>query len=313
MKLIKIRCTVSLLTLAVGLAVNGYSQSFLTNGLVAYYPFNGNANDASGNGNNGILYGGTILTADRFGQTNAAYDFDGSSAYVAIPQNAVLNSLTTNFTLSVWIWQRGAIAEGYRIVDKCTAGTPNGWTFDTLGCTGRGGHALRLEAANNANSCNVIGGTDYSLMQWHHVVATVSGTNGMVYLDGKLDGTGSVGDIPVNTLDVYIGLEHPGGSGFWFNGKIDDVRIYGRTLSADEVAVLYEIESGPRVNLIKAVKPSFIGLDIGTNYQLQVSADLTTWTNQGSPFTATNTGMVYPQYWDVENWNSLYFRLQVSP
>jgi hypothetical protein len=51
---------------------------------------------------------------------------------------------------------------------------------------------------------------------------------------------------------------------------------------------------------------------LGTNYHLQVSSDLSNWTNQGAPFTATNTSLVYPQYWDVDNWNSLYFRLQVA-
>jgi len=40
---------------------------------------------------------------------------------------------------------------------------------------------------------------------------------------------------------------------------------------------------------------------------------MNTWTNQGSPFIATNTSIIYPQYWDVDNWNSLFFRLQVSP
>ena len=50
-------------------------------GLVAHYPFNGNANDESGNGNNGIVYGAT-LTVDRFGNTNKAYDFNGSTTYI---------------------------------------------------------------------------------------------------------------------------------------------------------------------------------------------------------------------------------------
>ena len=54
-------------------------------------------------------------------------------------------------------------------------------------------------------------------------------------------------------------------------------------------------------------------LSLGTNFQLQLSADLNTWTNQGSPFRATNTIMVYSQYWNVDNWNSLFFRLQVVP
>ena len=83
--------------------------------------------------------------------------------------------------------------------------------------------------------------------------------------------------------------------------------------SASEVQQLYVYESGPRLNLIRAVKPSFSNLTLTTNYQLQVSGDLSTWTNQGSAFTATNTSMIYPQYWDVENWNELFFRLQVAP
>jgi hypothetical protein len=315
MKSTKLLNTVPLLIVGLGLAVNGYSQSFLTNGLVAYYPFNGNANDASGNGYNGAVYGAT-LTADRFGSPASAYDFDGTNSYIDIPQNSVLNSLTTNFTLSAWIWQRGSSTDGYRILDKSTAGEPDGWTFDTLGCNDNPGHRLRLEGANANNSCNVPGKTVYSLMQWHHVVATVSGTNGCVYLDGTLDGSGDVGNIPVNTLDVWIGLAHPGrGSGFWFNGIIDDTRIYSRALPINEVQQLYAIESGPRVDLIKAVKPSFSNLTLTTNYQLQVSGDLKTWTNYGAAFTATNTSMVLSGcgYFDVDNWGQLFFRVQSVP
>jgi hypothetical protein len=49
---------------------------------------------------------------------------------------------------------------------------------------------------------------------------------------------------------------------------------------------------------------------LGTNYLLQVSGDLNNWTNHGSAFTATNASMIYPQYWDVDNWDKLFFRLQ---
>jgi hypothetical protein len=80
------------------LAVNGYSQSFLTNGLAAYYPFNGNANDASGGGKNGTVYGAT-LTPDRFGNANQAYLF-GGTAYITVPFNSAFFS--NDFTASVW-------------------------------------------------------------------------------------------------------------------------------------------------------------------------------------------------------------------
>jgi pimeloyl-ACP methyl ester carboxylesterase len=214
------------------------ARADLNNGLVAYYPFNGNANDASGNGNNGVVYD-TILTTNRFGTANAAYDFNGSSSYIDIPQNLALNNLTANFTLSAWIYQRSAQPNGYRIIDKCPAGLPDGWTFDT--CDNNTGRKVRIQGAAN-NALNVIGNTEYSLMTWHHVVTTVSGTIGKVYLDGNLDGTGNVGNIPANVLDIFIGRAHPNnGSGEteWFNGIIDDVRIYNRALSDSEIQQLY--------------------------------------------------------------------------
>ncbi len=96
-------------------------------------------------------------------------------------------------------------------------------------------------------------------------------------------------------------------------GRVDDIRIFNRALSSNEVAQLYVYESGPWVNLIKSVKPSFSNLILNTNYQLQVSTDLTNWINEGSVFSATNATMVFPQYFDVDNWNSLFFRLQQSP
>ena len=70
----------------------------------------------------------------------------------------------------------------------------------------------------------------------------------------------------------------------------------------------------PIVSLLKAVQPSFSNLIAGTNYQLQISTNLNgTFTNYGSAFTATNTSMTYTQYFNVDNWNQLFFRLQESP
>jgi hypothetical protein len=56
-----------------------------------------------------------------------------------------------------------------------------------------------------------------------------------------------------------------------------------------------------------------VDLFLGTNYQLQVSGDMTNWTNEGSPFSATNSSMAFPQYLDVTNWVRLFFRLQAVP
>ena len=61
------------------------------------------------------------------------------------------------------------------------------------------------------------------------------------------------------------------------------------------------------------VQPAFANLILNTNYQLLLSGDLQTWTNQGTAFTATNSSMIYPQYFNVANSKQLFFRLQVSP
>jgi hypothetical protein len=76
---------------------------------------------------------------------------------------------------------------------------------------------------------------------------------------------------------------------------------------------VYGTPSGATVSIVKAVRPSFKNLTLGRNYQLQVSGDMNTWTNQGTAFVATNFNVIYPQYWDVDNWDELFFRLQVAP
>ena len=86
---------------AVALAANGQAQSFLTEGLVAYYPFNGSANDESGNRHDGIVNGATLV-ADRFGVVDSAYHFDGTLSYVTAPvHNGVFSNDFTAHILAV--------------------------------------------------------------------------------------------------------------------------------------------------------------------------------------------------------------------
>ena len=72
------------------------------NGLVGWWPFNGNANDESGNGNDGTVNGPT-LTTDRFGNANSAYDFDGVDDYIRIPDAPEFDFGINDFTISVWV------------------------------------------------------------------------------------------------------------------------------------------------------------------------------------------------------------------
>jgi hypothetical protein len=151
---------------------------------------------------------------------------------------------------------------------------------------------------------------------WQHLAATYSRTNGLIatYLNGLQIGQTPFARTMQNSGDLFIGGATVGADDGGFDGLIDDVRIYNRALSASEVQQLFQFEAGQaEVVLNKAVQPSFNNLVLGIAYQLQASTDLNTWTNQGSAFAATNTSMAYPQYFDVPNWNQLFFRLQVAP
>jgi hypothetical protein len=302
------------ITMALLAQAQAQAQTFPTNGLVAYYPFNGNANDASGNGHNGTNQGAVLVT-DRFGIANAAYRFDGTSSFIDLSMNPPITGLQTTFSISGWMnaaslsavrglyYHRGNYADiGVRI-DKMTPASIPTFNFVTL-ASSYGGQDNYFYSS-----------TQMPTNVWLSFAVTYDGATKNLYINGRLD-TSVAYSTALNWNFNFAGEAIGGGfaqQAESFDGIIDDVRIYKRALSASEVQQLYDYESGPRLNLIKAVKPSFSNLTLTTNYQLQVSGDLSTWTNQGSAFTATNTSMIYPQYWDVDNWGRLFFRLQISP
>ena len=102
-----------------------------------------------------------------------------------------------------------------------------------------------------------------------------------------------------------------------YSGNLSDFRFYDRALSPGEVQQLYSYEASrlPQITLLASantVTTTFSRLTVGANYQLQISGDLTTWTNQDSAFTATNTSMVHPQSFDVDKTQQRFFRLSQS-
>jgi hypothetical protein len=200
-------------------------------------------------------------------------------------------------------YHRGDYADiGVRIARSIAGTTP---TFDFV----------TLASSYGGQNDRLLSTTLIPTNVWVSFAASYDGTTKKLFVNGLLDNSVAY-STQLNWNFNFAGEAIGGGFPIQaesFDGIIDDIRIYNRALSPSEVQQLYVVESGPRVDLIKAVKPSFSSLSLGTNYQLQVSADMSTWTNQGAPFTATSMSMVYPQYFDVDNWNSLYFRLQVSP
>jgi hypothetical protein len=281
----------------------GHSVCFadLSGGLIAYYPMNGDALEYSGHGHHAIAHN-LVASSNRLGIADNAWSFNGTNGYISIPSSPEL-TLVTNFSVSLWIFQRAAQLEGYRLVDKAYAGQTNGIVVDTYGNFGGGsGRRLRIQTGTVPGvAINVVGSTEYSLMQWHHVVATISGTTGRLYLDGKLDGTGNVGRITQNSLEIFIGRAHPfsgSGDAQWFNGIMDDIRLYNRPLFASEVSELYNLErSRPENPPMFAVRSLMAGLFRyelnpllpGQRIILQASTNLAAWSpvQTNVPTTAT--------------------------
>lgn len=202
------------------------AQSFITNGLVSYYPFSGNANDSVGT-NNGTNHG-AILSTNRFGQANSAYLFNGSSSYIDLGSPSNL-AFTNNFTLSAWCLFNGG-PNSPRIISW---NEPYGYELLTLTAGSCRPFAYFIQnTLFQTSAC-------FPQQVWHSVVMAVTNGQSKIYVDGAFAGGGPV-SVPTFQNNLYIGKSD--GVDFW-GGSIDDARFYNRALSSNEVAQLYFTES----------------------------------------------------------------------
>jgi hypothetical protein len=204
-----------------------------TNGLVGWWPFNGNANDESGNGNNGTV-NGAILTADRNGQVNKAYSFDGVDDLIECGNSIVL----PNYSFSSWVNSSDFPVLGYSIVSKISTNFENSelriWNDSSFSIAhGTGSTWASLQSSNSI-----------TINQWLHLVATFDGNNISLFLNGVPSGTVQVnGFIDVSGFDLYFGAR-PNTQGIsttslFMNGKLDDIGIWNRALTPQEISDLY--------------------------------------------------------------------------
>jgi hypothetical protein len=193
-------------------------------GLVAYYPFSGNAGDESGNGHTGLVHGAR-LTADRFGNTNSAYWFNGTDNYIELAQTKSLN-MFSGFSLVAWV--NFTNSNGSSIISKHINYYYNGFTMSAFN--------NHVNLATNNNQYYLATSETYNDGKWHLFVGTLDDTTMSVYVDGYLKKTGYADYSIGNCMNIRIGADSILS---FFNGKIDDVRIYDRTLSKDEIRDLY--------------------------------------------------------------------------
>jgi hypothetical protein len=299
MKLIK----TAIVAAATGLLLTtAHAQTWITNGLVAYYPFNGNANDASGHGLNANVQGTYQYLSDGtlhlIGDNSLFYSGGG---YVALPNYGNLNS---GFTISIWVGNEtdhgnSIMAEYYVWFDNNNSQNVAIGQHDSYMQDGLASADFPLTIANFA--------------PWKQLLLVYSPGKCAAYLNGTNIGSTNATVSPFPMINSAIGRH------WWAGGAnssarmtmdIKNFRIYNRALSSNEVAQLYFLESPTSISIQKAVYLTSSTLKTSTNYQLQVSSDLLSWTNYGSVFTATNSSWRTTNYWDVANWSQLFFRLQ---
>ncbi len=202
---------------------------------ISYYSFNGNTNDLKGT-NNAISIYRARLTDDKNGNANSAYYFDGNS-YIEFPKPAIKN----DFTVSLWAMIESIPTEG-TIRTAMSIGSSGGDQLVNISNNYYGVSGWALTSYNEDGSNLVVTPNTLSSMvaqKWVHLAFTRDGHNFKAYIDGK-----QIGSLPVEgksagygygTQRFYVGNRHTGQG---FIGTIDEVKIYKRALSAEEIGQL---------------------------------------------------------------------------
>lgn len=224
-----------------GLSAASEIRSFTTphiivdSGLVAFFPFSGDAKDESGHGNRTTVSGAS-LTADRFGSANSAYLFDGVSNYIDVANTSqIAFSDIQGFSISFWVKTTSSKANMFPIMKFSTSSNGYGIVLNHAGsCAGPGIASFFVASGSPACAASPVNND-----AWHHITGIYSGASNKVtlYVDGVVQATtGARSASVVVAADIIIG----GSAGAYsFAGSIDDVRLYNRALTTDDIDSLY--------------------------------------------------------------------------
>jgi len=226
-----------------GLVLTGCISCDLNKGLVAYYPFNGNANDESGNGIDGTVHGAT-LTKDNSGVTNKAYHFDGDWDYIEAGSTSDFNLIHngSDFTISIWEKHDTSIDRTSGLLGNDIGGDRKGFflnvternVYFAVGRTspypvvGKYWENV-LPRGNNWNNLTVTFNSTSN--QYNLFVNGVNVNEPVVPIHPHLDGNAF--------YTLKIGTSKTVPSYGWATADIDELRIYNRTLSDSEISELY--------------------------------------------------------------------------
>jgi hypothetical protein len=223
----------------------GYRNGTTSDSLVGYWRLDssvsgsgGTVKDYSGNSNDGTTRNGVTAGAEGVFSTNS-FSFDGSDDYVEVQDNSDLY-ISDQLTISFWAVQPND--DEWEVV----VGNGGGWSDDgyhvmSHDSSQAGGYRFEVQNTGTGNK-DVLDSNAVPNDEWHHITAVYTGTELKLYVDGSLDTSmsatvDSIGDSSAN-LGIGSGLYSSYG-GTYFDGDIDEVRLYERALSAEEIEQLY--------------------------------------------------------------------------
>jgi len=204
---------------------------------VARYEFSGNANDISGNGHHGQVYG-AVLTEDQFGYPENAYYFDGINDYIKITNDPGLNFQES---ISVCLWMNINQFYDREAYPVSHGNWENRWK---LSVTGEGIRwTIKTDATQSSGIRDIDSETDLSEDTFVHIVGLYDGNDMEIYVNGELDSfTEWSGQLQQTYYDLTIGQALPNNPNYNFNGVLDQVHIYDYALPLQEIEALFSGE-----------------------------------------------------------------------
>ncbi|MFC1933482.1 Ig-like domain-containing protein, partial [Chloroflexota bacterium] len=240
-------------------------------GLTAYYPFNTNINDESGNNHHGIVFG-AALTQDRFGNPNSAYSF-GQPFYAEIPHDSDFDFGTGSFTVSAWVKTDATTTQWGGRDDILAKGDPSisGFTISLV-------HNRAFFWLGNYGEFS--GSSVINDGEWHHIMGTRDDLgNVTLYVDRVVESTGTNSEDMTTGHSVKIG-KHGTKNESYFDGFIDDVSIYSKELIPVPVAI-DDAYTTSEDALLSVVSPGVLGNDVDIDKD-SLTAVLVTGSSNGT-------------------------------
>ncbi|MFM2156389.1 MAG: hypothetical protein RL516_1138 [Bacteroidota bacterium] len=280
-----------------------------TNGLVGWWPFNGNANDESGNGNNGTVYS-AINSIDRMGNNNSCYDFNyigktwgGRNKEVYFPYNSTFNC--TNISVNCWINPRQYFYPGDANNPNsiCIArfqygySNPNGQTW-VIQYNANLIRVYIFQAASNNNQAYAVStyNQPLNLNSWQMISFTYDGSNLKLFLNSNLVANTQT-TIPINIAGnsgVSVGVSDQA-NGCWNDADalIDDIGFWNRALTQQEITALYNAQSCTGSGAITPDGPTTFCAGNYVNLTSDVVGGTYQWKKNGVNITSNGTSRTY--------------------